>query len=327
MSPNDPRPPAAGYQQYLDGLERVTKQGRYNPLGRLVLARLRQSPEVVEGLVSPPLGRFEPDPAVALYQLYARLADDEPARDDLRRVVIDLYLNTLGDPHADLAEAGALARLIGFFQTAQRPALARPLQLGLWGLLRDHLPKPLEQLISLEGRELRRAGQALDLWLALAPPLGEGLPQGVKDQVCRMFEAHLAEFGQQTLTEDRFLFLLFSFRALLKVCPEPAGRWGLQGMCKAVKDSRRASPLYERRFRGLCTEVGQSLARPHADAWREALRRGLQNGSAVAETPEHALYWDALERLGQAEYVRACLGDKAQRLETLKQQRPLLRAV
>lgn len=295
---------------YLAGLEAIARQGRYDPLEQLLLARIQQRDEVIEGLSSPPLGRSEPDSNLLLFHLYQRLADAEGARDYLRRAAINLYLNTLGTPHGDLNEAGALARLIGFFQVAQQPHLARPLRLALWGLLRDGLANPLPQMIPLGGEELRRAIHALDLWLAITPPLCPDLSEVMRKQIQSTFSQHLAAIREYTLTEERFQLLLLAFRALLKIVPKQAGGAGLLDLCHFVEESRNAGEIYERRWCGLCSEVGISLAQPQYHDWREALRSGLVQ-QAPPENAAHRLYWDdAVERLGQAEWLRSTVSKK-----------------
>lgn len=288
---------------YLQGLEGIARQGRHDPLEKLLAARLWQSGEIIEGLKSPPLDRHEPDTSLLLYHLYQRLADDEAARDYLRRAVINLYLNLLGDPHDDLRHAGALARLIGYYQVAGHPGLARPLRLALWSLLRDGLAKPLQAMLSQSDNEIRRANHVLDLWLAVTPPLSPDLNRNMIEQIRIAFDGLCESTATQgSLGDEGFQLLLFSFRALLKADPEAAGRSGLLKLCRCTQELARGKPVFVRRLLADCAELGRVLAHPAYSRWQEALRSGLVESK---HPDDSQLYGQALERLGQADYLQS----------------------
>lgn len=295
---------------YLQGLEAIVRQGRQPPLERLLAARLYQSKEVVEGLVSPPLDRHEPDASLLLYHLYQRLKDDETARDYLRRSAIDLYRNLLGDPSSDLAHAGALSRLIGYYQVATRPEIARDLRLALWGLLQGGLKMTLRNMLDLSGEDLLRANHVLDLWLAVTPPMCEDITPLMKQEISEAFFVHcdrLTEHQEKISNDEPFQLLLFSFHALLKTDPKQAGSSGLWKLCLctqelAASDRNRNDRKFARQLRGDCAELGRVLAR--YDGWRTAFRKGLRE-APKPEDQRHELYWQALDRLGQADWLRS----------------------
>lgn len=303
MNPHDKTTDPA--LDYLQGLEAIVRQGRQAPLERLLAARLYQSKEVVEGLVSPPLDRHEPDASLLLYHLYQRLKDDETARDYLRRSVIDLYRNLLGDPSSDLAHAGALSRLIGYYQVSTRPELARDLRLGLWGLLQGGLKMTLRNMLDLSGKELLRANHVLDLWLAVTPPMCEDITPLMKQEISDAFSEHcnrIFEHQEKTSSDEPFQLLLFSFHALLKTDPKEAGQSGLRKLCLRTQELAASDRKFARQLRGDCAELGRVLAR--YDAWQAAFRKGLREASKP-EDQRHELYWQALDRLGQADWLRS----------------------
>jgi len=275
---------------YLNGLESIARLGRSVPLEQLILARLRGSNAVIEGLVSPPLGRHEPDANLVFYDLYQRLDDCEAARLYLRR-----YLENLEPSGFDLKLANALACLIGFFQVAQHESIACGLRLGLWGYLRDHLPKPMEDMMQLEGNDLLRAAYTLDLWLAVTPPGCAALNERVCAQMRTLFENAQEQFNN--INDERIGLLLLLFRALLLTNPNLAGKTGIVEMAQRVELAQGTRYQFQRRWLGLCWELGHILEQPHAAQLKTAFRQGLEQ-DPVSHSKGHELYWASLERLG-----------------------------
>lgn len=279
---------------YLNGLEGIARQGRSDPLEQLILARLQGSDSIIEGLVSPPLGRDEPDANLVFYDLYRRLSDSEAARQYLRRAAASLYLENLNPSGFDLKLANALGCLIGFFQVAQFESIACGLRLGLWGYLRDHLPKPMEDMMQLEGNDLVRAANALDLWLAVTPPGCEALNERVRAQIRLLFEK-----AKQinSINPERSGLLLLVFRALLLADANLAGKTGLFEMVQRVEWAQGTPHQFRRRWLGLCRELRHVLNQPQAAPLKEAFTQGLQQ-DPVSHSKGHELYWASLDRLG-----------------------------
>lgn len=239
-------------EEYLAALARVARDGRPDPLGRLLDARLGGSSEPVEGIVSPPLGRDEHDAAQLLVHLYRRLEGEEAARAYLRDAVAGLLSAALFASPPDLERIDALGRLTGYFQVAASPLLATRLHWELWGLLESGLERPLEQLMRLDGGALQKASRVLDLWLAVTPPLAPTLTERQRDEVTRLFHAGLEQIREGTLGEPRFRLLLLMFRALLKAVPREAGREGVEllslppELCSRFKDRPKPAAWYDR---------------------------------------------------------------------------------
>ncbi|MFA7239669.1 MAG: hypothetical protein WC091_06120 [Sulfuricellaceae bacterium] len=287
--------PDTSPSDYLSGLEDIARLGRSDPLEQLILARLRGSNAVIEGLVSPPLGRHEPDANLVFYDLYQRLSDCEAARQYLRRAAVSLYLENLNPSAFDLTLANALGCLIGFFQVAQHESIACGLRLGLWGYLRDHLPKPMEDMMQLEGNDLLRAANTLDLWLAVTPPGCDALNERVRTQIRALFEHAQEQFNN--INDERIGLLLLLFRALLLTNPNTAGKTGIFEMAQRVELAQGTRHQFRRRWLGLCWELGHSLNQPHAAQLKTAFQQGLEQ-DPVPHSKGHELYWASLDRLG-----------------------------
>ena len=58
------------YSEYIDGLMKLIETGRPDPLKEVIYARLKGIRKPVYGLISPPLGRDEPDENAVFYYLY-----------------------------------------------------------------------------------------------------------------------------------------------------------------------------------------------------------------------------------------------------------------
>jgi len=282
---------------YLNGLEQVARSGHSDPLEQLILARLTGSNADIAGLVSPPLDRYEPDANLLFYDLYQRLDDSEPARRYLRRAAVSLYLEKLGSSTFDLELANALGCLIGFFQVSQHEDTARGLRLGLWGFMRDHLPRPMEEIVLLPSNDLLCASHALDLWLAVTPPGCADINNNnlVRSQICNLFES--AKESLPLRNEESIGLLLLIFRALLLAAPITAGKTGIFDMVGLVEKAQKTEHQFRRRWLGLCYELGHSLNRTHVAKWKELFSSGLKNAD-LSQSNVPDLYWTSLERLG-----------------------------
>lgn len=282
---------------YLSGLEGVARMGRSDPLERLILARLLGSNETIEGLVSPPLGRHEPDANLLFYDLYQRLGDCESARQYLRRAAVSLYLEnlSLNPSDSDLKLANALACLIGFFQVGQHENVACGLRLGLWGYMRDHFSKPMEDMMELEGNELLCAANTLDLWLAVTPPGCNALNKSVRTQIGTLYKKAREQFNH--INDERIGLLMLVFRALLLTNPIIAGKTGIFGMAQLVEIAQGTRHPFRRRWLGLCWELGHVLNQPNASQLKAEFKQGLEN-DPDSHSKDHELYWASLDRLG-----------------------------
>jgi len=84
--------------EYLAGLRRLLgEEAPFDPVKQVIRARLAGAREPVQGLVSPPLGRDDPDTSLLLLYLYDQLRfdQDEPAKERLRRAVVELLEEAL----------------------------------------------------------------------------------------------------------------------------------------------------------------------------------------------------------------------------------------
>jgi len=309
---------------YLHHLSDVVRERRADPLEALILARVSGNPEPVEGIVSPPLGREEPDANLLLYHLYQSLAEDEPARDYLRAAVARLLVGQLAQERPDTTVLDLLGPLMGYTQIANRPDQARFLRWALWGLLDDFFPKPLTSLIKLYGEELRHAARVLDLWLAVTPPRCGDLNQSVRAKVVDLWGETLAETTGEPACEDRFDFLLLAFRALLKVHPELAGRRGLREGVRVTVRCGAVLPVLRRRWLGQCWELGMAMtANPD---WQDEFTRFLAKadersaaGDRADSDAEHLLYQRSLREWRLPETARPNVKDLIERRGTREQ--------
>ncbi len=286
------------YQDYLDGLAVLAREDRIDPLSQAIEARLRGSAAPVAGLVPPPLDRDEPDLAAVLAHLYARLEapGDARARRRLRAVLVDLVCAAL--PAAPLDYLDRLGGLIGFCEVREDPELAGALRLRLWGHLEAGLSCPLECLPTLDGEALERASRALDLWVAVLPPMEE-VSDHHRKRIEVVFDASWGRFARWTsMTDGRYQVMTLWFRALAKVSPRVAGQRGLPKMVRETARCAERDPQYERRWLGLCWELGILLGSDQS--WREKFRQGLFQYAISASDPNSdppPLFWTSLELL------------------------------
>ncbi|MCP4696942.1 MAG: hypothetical protein GY862_08850 [Gammaproteobacteria bacterium] len=278
------------HEEYINGLLKLIKNEHPDPLKEAIKARLRgkfgeivkvrlrhDSEETVLNLESPPLSRDEPDGNAILYLIYQSLAEenDGNALMHLRRVIAELLMETLSSKKdEELSFIDALGCLTGFCQVRESEGLARQLRQQLWGYMSSELDKPLHEMMLLDWRGLEYARRALDLWLAVTPPMREywGIKRNHHARnVQRLFDEGIKLFTPDG--EQRFSLLLLMFRALIEVNPERAGSTGFPQMCKLVKEL--ALEAYARRWLGLCREYG--ILFKYDPDWRAEFEKGLKN--------------------------------------------------
>jgi len=120
---------------YLAGLRRLLgEEAPFDPVKQVIRARLEGVREPVQGLVSPPLGRDDPDTSLLLLYLYDQLRfdQDEPAKERLRRAVAELLEEALNSG-AGFQAIDRLGQLVGAFEVRR----SEPLASRLGGILRS----------------------------------------------------------------------------------------------------------------------------------------------------------------------------------------------
>ncbi|WP_089728148.1 hypothetical protein [Candidatus Thiosymbion oneisti] len=293
---------------YLAGLRRLLREeAPFDPVKQVIRARLEGVREPVQGLISPPLGRDEPDTSLLLLYLYDQLRRDQdrPARDRLRRVAVELLEEAL-NAGAGFRAINRLGQLVGAFEVRRSEPLAGRLRTWLWGYLDSRLPQPGEALILLTGDALIRARQILDLWLAVTPPLPPGWPEHYAGKIRLFFDKAVEQTRQDhfSLSKPRFHLLTLLYRGLLKLCPEYAG-WQYPTLCRLAQGTR------ERDARGiwlaLCWEYGVLLGADQA--WRKYFAQGLtsiredekRHYRERSDSELNDLFWRGLEYLDHLE--------------------------
>ncbi len=261
---------------YLADLRRLLrKKAPFDPVKQVIRARLEGVREPVQGLVSPPLGRDDPDTSLLLLYLYdqLRMDADWSAQERLRRVVAELLEEALTDG-AGFEAIDRLGQLVGAFEVRRSEPLAGRLRTWLWGHLEIGLPRPGEALIELAGDDLIRARQVLDLWLAVTPPLPPGWPEHHAGKLEQFFDKNLERSRRDGFNWDqaRFHLVTLLYRGLLKLAPEHAGRQ-YPSLCKLAHD------IPERDTQGiwlsLCWEYGVLLGAD--ETWRGRFAQGLDS--------------------------------------------------
>ncbi len=287
-------------EHYLQQLTKVACQGRSDPLKALLWARLTGTLEPIAGIRSPPLSRDEPDASLLLIHLYTRLAPAAAARDYLRYSAAELLMDLLPDPATDAALLTNLGRLVGSYQVASAPALAARLHWQLWGLLRDGLERPLQQLMHLSGSALARATQVLDLWLAVTPPLSPTVTELQKKAVEELFN-HSIDTIRNHLSEPHGQLLLLTFRALLKVDPGQAGKIGVLAISRLIDEvNGRHQEALLRHWDSQCWELGIVMGQPERGDWLAQFKTGLTRIEHQREYQQQFsnTFWQSLKTLG-----------------------------
>ncbi|WP_133510133.1 hypothetical protein [Candidatus Thiosymbion oneisti] len=296
--------------EYLAGLRRLLREeAPFDPVKQVIRARLVGTREPVQGLVSPPLGRDEPDTSLLLLYLYDQLRRDQdrPAQDRLRRVVTELLEEALarGDGFQAINRLG---QLVGAFEVRRSEPLAGRLRTWLWGHLEVGLPRPGEALIELTGDDLIHARQILDLWLAVTPPLPSGWPEHCAGKIRSFFDGAVSILnGRRDQRLDQATFHLFTllYRGLLKLDPEYAGL-RYPTLCRLAHESREREDT-KGIWLALCWEYGVLLGANQA--WRNRFAQGLlsiggdekRRYENRSDSELNDLFWRGLEYLDHLE--------------------------
>ena len=277
--------------EYLDRLEQIVRDGQSDTLKKLLDARIRQSPEAIEGLVSPPLGRDEPDANLLLYYLYQRLSnpEDEESCNHLRYAVVDLYWDAAASEYLpDIAYAGSLARLIGSFHVASHPKLANPLRRLLLDMMRGCYDwPPIDTMMNgqVEEEKMRWAIHTIDLLLAITPPLCPDLDKEI-EYFKGLFTACYHKINDSKILsrpkEEHFLLLLYSFRLLLYLSPDrpvPLSKFeqntsALRAIYLFTEKVNRKD--FSHHWSALCSILGKILSLDAYQEWRNKIITGLK---------------------------------------------------
>lgn len=268
--------------EYLAGLRCLLNEEPFDPVKQVIRARLEGVREPVQGLVSPPLGRNDPDTSLLLLHLYdqLRMDGDWSAQEQLRRVVVELLEEAL-IRDAGFQAIDRLGQLVGAFEVRRSEPLADQLRTWLWGHLEIGLPRPGEALVLLTGDDLIWARQILDLWLAVTPPLPTGWPEHYPGRIRSFFDGAVSilnERRDQILDQATFHLFTLLYRGLLKLDPEYAG---LQypTLCRLAQDTRGQDA--EGIWLALCWEYGVLLGAD--ETWRKRFAQGLKDISEDAK--------------------------------------------
>gem|GEM_PF-5098878 len=277
----------ASFDTYVEGFLGLVRQGRPEPVRDLLVARLECRREPLHGLCSPPLTLHEPDQLPLLFHIYRRLEKEapEPALAYFRRVLMELYCDTLHRSGPVGARLGELARLVAYCHVADTPSLARQLLCILWGYLTTRLPLPLEDLLELPPADRERARAALDLWVATARPNFGGVdPESgmtpphvtaIKLTMKRVLET--LPNSLYTWPPDALDLLFLLYRAVVKATPEEAGKYYFGELCRlaGMPHALCQDPLLPARWQGLCWRSGRILE-TNAD-WKNLFLKGLRH--------------------------------------------------
>lgn len=264
------------YLEYIDGFVRLAEAARTDSVKDLIRARLTGRRDAVHGLVSPPLEKNEPDETAIFELIYRRLLEppgSEPVK-YLRQAASELMMEALSK-QADLSVLDALGGLIADFEVRESETLADNLRNQLWGYLECRMPKPLIDIMNLEGEALARAARALDLWLALTPPQPKWLQDHHRKKLEDLFRQaldQLLERGQ--VGELQFYMLTLFFRALIKTSPTYAAKTALPDMARLLARAHKYAPAYRHIWYGLCWEYGVLLGSD--PGWRRRFETGIE---------------------------------------------------
>ena len=266
------------YLKYINGLLDIIKKGRPYPLKEVIEARLNGKTEPVHGLVSPGLARDEHDKNAIFYYVYQKLSKmgDRQGVEELRRVIVDMLITAFcSKKNIDIIDS--LGQMAGFFQVKESPVLAEQMRLQLWGYLNSKIPKPLNELIHLEGDQLEYASRALDLWMAVSPLFPGEKDARYYDDIKQMFQEGLR---LNKKSNPHFKLLLLMYRAVMKTDPEYAGRNCFRKIIEFVE--RFKDNNLDRSWFNLCREYGV-IFRQNKDGkkWKELFKKGIINDDQI----------------------------------------------
>jgi len=285
---------------YMEKLTELIRQSPPAPLEDVLRARLIGDRSPMHGIISPPLTRDEPDANLLLYYIYNSLKDEPTSREYLRRAVANLTVAALADPNPDLDYIEALGGLVGYTRVRDSESLAESLRFQFLGLLAFRSPVQLEHIMDLHGEEFVWVGHLLDLFLAVTPPLWEGIDQEKRARFIATFHQSRSSLDQNP-DPDRFHLFLLLFRAVLKLAPESAGADAFPEMCRfLVSVSERSDgplPIRIRRaWLGMCWELGILLGNGKHPEWRERFLRGLRGDLSLQGEPVHPRFQEIFRR-------------------------------
>jgi hypothetical protein len=291
------------YSEYIDGLMKLIETGRPDPLKEVIYARLKGIRKPVYGLISPPLGRDEPDENAVFYYLYEKLEAEknEGALMELRRVVVELLMDALFKKE-ELFIIDALGQMAGVFQVKEFTTLAKQLRTQLWGIMcsklgnpPDYTPLPL--IMQLGNEEIEYAWRVLDLWLTVTPPMPKDRDAYYYDYIIELFENTMKNFIHSD--ELRFHLLILVFRALIVTKPYYAGRCGFFKMCQKILELDRKAPsnIHIHGWLGFCWELGVLFKYQQGigKEWRKEFKEGIL--AIDDKVDNEPLFWDSLKRM------------------------------
>ncbi|MBF0495397.1 MAG: hypothetical protein HQK58_02295 [Deltaproteobacteria bacterium] len=285
------------HTSYVEGLLKLVRAGRPDPVKKIIKARLKGEQEDHFGLISPPLEREEYDESAVLFYIYNTLKseseEDKGARDYLRQAVVELVTDALDD-RDDLFYIDSLCRLVGYFQVRQNERLTYQLRCKMWGYLCAGLDRPLEEMMQLDDATLEYALIGLDLWGVAIYPQRESLDSQshkIQDhhirEVISLFEK-CAEYytvhylDAQRADDPRFHLMTLLFRTVLKLDPKYAGRNAFHKMCQLAWDSHQLTEddeTYLPAWTDLCSEYGMVFEQK--PMWRESFIEGLKTCGVI----------------------------------------------
>ncbi len=292
----------SNYSEYVNGLVKLIESGRPVPLKEVIYARLKGEKKPVHGLVSPSLGRDEPDENAVFYFLYEKFesAKNGEASMLMRRVVLELLMDAFTG-REKLLIIDALGQMAGYFQVKEYTALAGQLWQQLWGFMYTKLGSPpayvpMTRMMQLGREEMEYAWRALDLWLTVTPPLPADRDAHYYKLIKTLYENALQSLLP---TELHFHLFLLIFRTLIKIKPHYTGRKAFLDVCKKVEelDSDGPSNIYRHGWLGFCRELGVLFKydRDVGAKWKDEFKTGIL---AIDEyIDRNPLFWDSLKRM------------------------------
>lgn len=271
------------YTQYANGLMKLIRDERPEPIKQVIHARLTGIKDPVHNLVSSPLSKDEADENAVFYYINSVLEKEsnEAALMSLRRSVIELLMEALSRKES-LFYIDALGQLAGTFRVKEHPSLAELFRQQLWGYMNSRLGKPPRykqfiEMMQLEKEDMEYACRALDLWLVVTPPLPQDKDAAYYGNIFKLFEESVEHFSPSEL---HFYLITLVFRAAIKVNPYYTGRCLFLPMCKLVEKYEKMDPSnsYRSGWFGLCNELGllfdydESIGRE----WKDQFIKGLR---------------------------------------------------
>jgi len=242
------------YEAYVAQVAACAREGRLDPLRTIILDRLKGKPKTVGGLVSPGLDRDESDHALALMNVFDRLAAGTDGADIKERRLAAQGVRYFREVLVDLAQAhlhhgfdpdvyAMLGDLIAHCGVAEDAEMRERLENALWGYLVNRLPKRFVDVAGggLPGGKDERARAAFDLWLAITDPVvdGEPVPDHVTERLAKAFKAAAAARRRNPLQNAPGYWMLLLFRGMAKLDARRAAREVLPVLLDHMGDANR----------------------------------------------------------------------------------------